>query len=90
VANHASSRKRVRQTERRTQRNRHVRTTVRTYMKRVRAALGKGDTTDLQSALALAVKTIDRAVSKGVFHRKTGSRYVSRLMARAAALTKQA
>lgn len=86
MANHASAKKRVRQTLKRTLRNRHVRTTVRTYVKRVRAAVEAGDSAQAGAALALAVRHIDRAVSKGVFHRKTGSRYISRLSRQVAAL----
>jgi small subunit ribosomal protein S20 len=79
MANVDSAKKRIRQTEKRTARNRHVRTTVRTYVKRVREALKAGDKNAAKTALAAAVRTIDKAVSKGVYHAKTGSRYVSRL-----------
>jgi small subunit ribosomal protein S20 len=79
VANHASSKKRIRQTAKRTIRSKHVRTGVRGFMKKVRAAVTAGDKKAAQAALTDAVKKIDRAVSKGVFHRKTGSRYIARL-----------
>jgi len=79
VANHASAKKRVRQTVKRTARNRNIRTSVRTYVKRVRAAIEAGDTDAAKNALLEAVIRIDGAVSKGIFHRKTGSRYISRL-----------
>ena len=81
MANHASAKKRIRQTLKRTERSKHVRTGVRTFMKRVRAALGSGDAKAAAAALADAVKKIDRAVAKGVFHRRTGSRYIARLTA---------
>ena len=84
MANTASARKRIRQTEKRTARNRHVRTTVRTYVKRVREALAGNDKAAAQAALAQAIRKIDMAVSKGVYHHKTGSRYVSRLSAQVA------
>ena len=84
MANHASSKKRIRQTIKRTARNKHVRTTVRTYVKRVRQALAAGDAATAQQALTKAVSSIDRAVSKGVYHPKTGSRYISRLTAQVA------
>jgi small subunit ribosomal protein S20 len=86
VANHASAKKRIRQTEKRTARNRHVRTTVRTYVKRVRAAIAAADKPAAEKALAVAVRGIDGAVSKGVYHPKTGSRYISRLSQQVAAL----
>jgi small subunit ribosomal protein S20 len=79
VANHASAKKRVRQTIKRTARNRHIRTNVRTCVKRVRAAIETGDAVTAKKALIDAVSRIDGAVSKGIFHRKTGSRYIARL-----------
>jgi len=79
VANHASAKKRIRQTAKRTLRNKHVRSTVRTHVKRVRMALAAGNAGEAQTALKEAVRRIEMAVTKGVYHRKTGSRYVSRL-----------
>ena len=79
MANHASAKKRIRQTERRTARNRHVRSTVRTFIKRARQAIATGDQNAATEALREAESKIRAAVSKGVFHHKTGSRYVSRL-----------
>jgi small subunit ribosomal protein S20 len=85
VANHVSAKKRIRQTEKRTARNRHVRSTVRTYIKRARQAIEAGDPKVAASAVREAESEIRKAVSKGVFHHKTGSRYVSRLTLGAAA-----
>ncbi|HET6414696.1 MAG TPA: 30S ribosomal protein S20 [Polyangiales bacterium] len=79
MANHASAKKRVRQTIKRTARNRNLRTNVRTSVKRVRAAIEAGDANAAKTALVAAVSRIDGAVSKGIFHRKTGSRYIARL-----------
>ena len=79
MASHASAKKRIRQTERRTARNRHVRSTVRTFIKRAREALAGTDAGSAQTAVREAEAAIRKAVSKGVFHAKTGSRYVSRL-----------
>ena len=79
MASHVSAKKRIRQTERRTARNRHVRSTVRTYIRRAREALAGGDAKIAETAIREAESQIRRAVSKGVFHAKTGSRYVSRL-----------
>ena len=78
MANHASAKKRVRQTVKRTARNRQISTYVRTCVKRVRAAVEAGDSAAAKKALLDAVARIDGAVSKGIFHRKTGSRYISR------------
>lgn len=79
MANHESAKKRVRQTLKRTERNKHVRSTVRTFIKRVRASIAAGNAEEAEKALASAARRIDMAVSKGVYHRKAGSRYISRL-----------
>jgi len=86
MANHASAKKRIRQTIKRTARNRHVRSSVRTHVKRVREAIDAGDARQAQALLQTATRAIDMAVSKGVYHRKTGSRYISRLSTQVAAL----
>jgi len=87
VANHASAKKRIRQTVKRTARNKIIRTNVRTLVKRVRAAIDSGDATAAKAALPAAIRRIDMAVTKGIFHRKTGSRYISRLTQRVSALS---
>jgi small subunit ribosomal protein S20 len=86
MANVDSAKKRIRQTEKRTARNKHVKTTVRTLVKKVRSALASGDKAAAKSALADAVQRIDQAVVKGVYHKNAGSRYVSRLSAQVGAL----
>ncbi|MDD9939103.1 MAG: 30S ribosomal protein S20 [Myxococcales bacterium] len=86
MANHASARKRARQTLKITERNKHFRTTTRTHVKRVRAAVAAGDKAAAETALKTAVKLIDRAVAKGLWHRKAGSRYISRLTSQVSAL----
>jgi small subunit ribosomal protein S20 len=88
VANHASSKKRIRQTIKRTLRNKHVRTTVRSSVKEVRAAVTAGDGAKAKEALAVASRRISAAVTKGVLHKKTASRYVSRLTISVNALAK--
>lgn len=86
MANHASAKKRIRQTLKRTDRNKTIRSRVRTHVKRVRAAIAEGDARLAQASLPQAIREIEKAVTKGVYHRKTGSRYVSRLVGRVAAL----
>ncbi|GAB4199458.1 MAG: 30S ribosomal protein S20 [Sandaracinaceae bacterium] len=88
MANVESAKKRIRQTERRTARNKHVRSTVRGSMKKVREALKRGEAEAASAALTDAIRRIDAAVSKGVYHKNAGSRYVSRLSAQVAALKK--
>jgi small subunit ribosomal protein S20 len=79
VANHKSAEKRIRQTARRTARNRYVRSTMRTFVKRVRVAAEAGEADAARAALIDAMKKIDGAASKGVIHRKQASRRISRL-----------
>jgi small subunit ribosomal protein S20 len=86
VANHESSKKRIRQTVKITERNKHVRSTTRTTIKRVRAAIEAKDKKAAQTALSAAVRQIDKAVQKGVYPRATGSRYISRLTSHVAGL----
>ena len=86
MANHDSSKKRIKQTIVRTERNKHVRSTVRSFVKTARLEIESGDKAAASTALADAIRRIDMAVSKGVYHRKTGSRYISRLSAQVAGL----
>lgn len=86
MANHASAKKRIRQTYKRTARNRHIRSTVRGSVKTVRDAIAASDASAAKPALARAIRLIDMAVTKGVYHRKTGSRYIGRLSSQVAAL----
>lgn len=86
MANYPSAKKRMRQTVKRTARNKHIRTTTRTYIKRVRKAIRKGDSAEASKWLGPATRQIDRAVAKGVLHWRTGARYVSRLSRQVAQL----
>jgi small subunit ribosomal protein S20 len=79
VANVASAEKRNRQRLRRRERNLYHLTTMRTYVKRVRAALDAKDATKAKDALKAAVRVIDKAAQKGVIDKKTASRKISRL-----------
>ena len=79
MANHKSSLKRIKQTEKRTERNKHVRSTLRTFIKRVRKAVAAKDVTLAKEALAVAIPVIDSAATKGVIHSSNASRNVSRL-----------
>ena len=82
MPNHKSAEKRVRQSEKRRMINRAHRTKVRTYIKKLRAALdGTGE--DIQKVLPETISVIDKSVQKGVLHRNAAARYKSRLTARA-------
>jgi small subunit ribosomal protein S20 len=86
MANTASARKRIRQTERRAVRNRARKSRVRTFVKRVEAAIAGGDKAAAAMALTLAQPELQRAASKGVLHLNTIARKLSRLSARIKAL----
>lgn len=79
MANHKSAEKRNRQNKIRNARNTHIRTTMRTYVKKVRSAVAEGDQAEAQSLLEKAVPCIDKAAAKGVIHKATASRKISRL-----------
>lgn len=79
MANHKSAIKRNKQTAVRTARNTHIRSTMRTYVKQVRTAVANGNKDEAILALAKAVPYIDKASSKGVIHKSTASRKISRL-----------
>lgn len=87
MANHKQAEKRNRQRIKRRQRNLMHLSKMRTYMKKVRTAIASEDAEAAKSGLPTAIKAIDRAVSKGVIHRNTGSRYVSRLTTAVARLS---
>ena len=86
MANTASARKRIRQTEKRTVRNRARRSRVRTFLRKVEQAIAGGDKSQAQDAFKAAQPELQRAATKGVLHRNTVARKLSRLSARIKAL----
>lgn len=79
MANHKSAEKRNRQNIARNARNTHIRSTMRTFVKLVREAVAGKDIEAAKAALEKAVPCIDKAASKGVIHKATASRKISRL-----------
>lgn len=79
MANHKSAVKRIKQNEKKNERNKHVRSTLRTFIKRVREAAAGKDAAVAKEALSAAIPIIDAAATKGVIHRSNASRNVSRL-----------
>jgi len=79
LAHHKSALKRIKQNIKRNERNKHVRSTLRTFIKRVREAVAAKDVTLAKESLEAAIPVIDSAASKGVIHRSNASRNVSRL-----------
>jgi small subunit ribosomal protein S20 len=82
MANTASARKRIRQTERRTERNAARKSRMRTFMKKVETAIAGGDKSAAAEALRTAQPELQRAATKGVVHANTVARKISRLSAR--------
>ena len=87
MAHHKSAIKRIRQTETRTERNRAHRSRIRTFVKKVEAAVTAGDQTVANEALKAAQSELSRGVTKGVLKANTAARKVSRLNARVKALS---
>jgi len=88
MPNIASSKKRVRTTAKRTAINTARKSRVRGFIRKVEEAITKGDKTAAQAALKAAEPEIMRGVTKGVLHKNTGSRKVSRLSQRVKKLGK--
>lgn len=81
MANNPGARKAIRKIEARTQVNKARRTRVRTFLRKFQEAVSAGDAAAAKGAFIEAQSELMRAVSKGVVHKNTGSRKVSRLAA---------
>ncbi|MCR4750597.1 MAG: 30S ribosomal protein S20 [Lachnospiraceae bacterium] len=79
MANIKSAKKRILVSERNAERNKSIKSGVKTSVKKVYAAIESGDKAAAQTALTSATKAIDMATSKGVYHNNTSSRKVSRM-----------
>jgi len=86
MANTASAQKRIRQTAKRTARNRARTSRMRTFVKKVEEAIAGGDQAQAAEALRAAQPEMQRAATKGVTHANTVARRVSRLSARVKAM----
>lgn len=86
MANTPQSQKRARQTERRTAVNKNRRSRIRTFLRKVEEAIAGGDQQLAAEALKNAQPELMRGVTKGVVHKNTASRKISRLAARVKAL----
>ena len=79
MAHHADALKRIRQTKKRNARNRHFRASMRTEIKKVRAAIDAGDVAAAEAQLPAAVSIIQKLVTKNIIHKRNASRRVARL-----------
>ena len=87
MANTSSAKKMVRKIARRTAVNKARRSRVRTFVKKVELAIASGDQAAAKAALVSAESEMMRAVGRGVVHKNTGSRKVSRLAAHVKSMT---
>ena len=79
MADHKSALKRVRQTIKRTAHNRSMRADLRTIIKKFRLLQESGNIEQARDAYTDVQKNIDKAITKGILHKRTGTRYKSRL-----------
>ncbi|TCP61208.1 SSU ribosomal protein S20P [Rhodovulum bhavnagarense] len=86
MANSPQAKKRARQNERRYAVNKARRSRIRTYLRKVEEAIASGDQASAQAALRAAQPELMRGVTKGVMHKNTVARKMSRLSARVKAL----
>jgi small subunit ribosomal protein S20 len=86
MANSPQAKKRARQNDRRFQINKSRRSRIRTHLRKVEEAIASGDKAVAAAALKAAQPELMRGVTKGIFHKNTASRKMSRLSARVKAL----
>lgn len=79
MANIKSAKKRILVIDKKTERNKAIKSKVKTYIKKVYAAIESGDKNAANAALVEATSVISKAATKGVYHRCNASRKVSRL-----------
>ena len=79
MAHHKSAIKRIKQNAKKNARNRHQKSTLKTYIKRVREAVENKDKAAAVEALKAAIPVIDKTSTKGVIHKTNAARNVSRL-----------
>ena len=79
MANIKSAKKRILVSEKRAARNKAIRSRVKTSIKKVDAAIAANDKATAKTALTAAISEINKAASKGVYHKKTASRKISRM-----------
>lgn len=82
MANHASAKKRIRRNERRAEINIVRRSRMRTFVKKVEEAIAEGNSSVAKEALRAAQPEIQKCISKGILHKNTAARKLSRLSAR--------
>ncbi|MEM9683994.1 MAG: 30S ribosomal protein S20 [Pseudomonadota bacterium] len=82
MAHTVSAKKRIRQTVRRTERNKARRSRIRTFVRKVEEAIDAGEKNEAETAFKEMMPEMHRSVSKGLLHKNTAARKLSRLSAR--------
>lgn len=90
MANIKSSKKDLRRSAKKRVVNTAIKTSLKTYVKKVRVAIAGGDAEATQAALTTAVKNLDKAAQRGVLHKNAAARRKSRIAKAAAAAAKSA
>ena len=90
MANTKSAREMIRVIERRRQHNRPIRSAVKTYVSKAKALISHKELEAGQTAVAQALRALDKAAQKGVLHRNNAARRKSRLMKKLNAATREA
>ena len=88
MANTPSAKKRIRNTLRKTDTNKSRRSRIKTFVRKVEDAIGSKDSKSAMESLKAAQPEIMRGVTKGIFHKNTASRKISRLSSRVKAISK--
>ncbi len=79
MANIKSAKKRILVSKKREMRNKSVKSKVKTLVKKVEAAIEAGNKAEAEDALKVAIAEISKAASKGIYHKNTAARKISRL-----------
>ena len=79
MAHHKSAKKRIRQNDKKRIRNRHIRTTLRSALKRFEQTLEKQNAEELKPLVDKTISIVDTAASKGVIHKNKAARHVSQI-----------
>ncbi len=88
MANHKQAKKRIRQTEKRTELNKARHNRVRTFTRKFEDALQSKNADDIKTALSNVMSEIHRAATRGIFHKNNAARKISRLNKQALNATK--
>jgi small subunit ribosomal protein S20 len=79
MANIKSAKKRILVSKKKEMRNKSAKSKIKTLVKKVEAAIAEGNKSDAEEALRVVTSELSKAASKGIYHKSTASRKISRL-----------